>query len=78
MRSCVAHVIHVGHLTHDELAESFVLAAPKIIRFREAHEPPFIAKLYRPEKKTEYRIVPGALKLVLTRDEWAAGAKGKD
>lgn len=70
MRSGVAHVIHVGQLSHDEMAQSFVLAAVKIIRFRETHNPPFIAKLYRPEKKTEYRTVAGAIKLVLTIDEW--------
>jgi hypothetical protein len=73
MRSGVAHIIHVGHLRHDDLATSFVLAAPKMIRFRETHQPPFIAKLYRPEKKSEYRTVAGPLKLILTRDEWERG-----
>ena len=43
------------------MAQSFVLAAAKIIRFRETHNPPFIAKLYRPEKKTEYRTFAGAI-----------------
>jgi hypothetical protein len=70
MRSGVSHIIHVGHLRHDDLAKSFVLAAPKMIRFREKHEPPFIAKLHRPEKKSNYLILPGPLKLVLTRAEW--------
>jgi hypothetical protein len=70
MRSGVAHVIHVGQLSHDEMARSFVLAAAKIIRFRETHNPPFIAKLYRPEKRTEYHTVAGAIKLVLTLEEW--------
>ena len=70
MRSGVAHVIHVGHLSHPELAASFVLAAPKLIRFRESHAPPFIAKLHRPERKTPYRTVAGAIKLVLTFEEW--------
>jgi hypothetical protein len=70
MRSGVAHIIHVGKLRHEELADSFVLAAPKIIRFREKYPPPFIAKLHRPEKKTDYRVVAGELKLVLTREQW--------
>lgn len=70
MHSGVAHIIHVGHLRHDDLATSFVLAAPKMLRFREKHQPPFIAKLHRPEKKSNYLIVAGALKLILTREDW--------
>lgn len=70
MRSGVAHVIHVGHLGHPELAASFVLAAPKLIRFRESHAPPFIANLHRPERKTPFRTVAGAIKLVLTFGDW--------
>lgn len=70
MRSGVAHVIHVGHLTHPELATSFVLAAPKLVRFREAHAPPFIAKLHRPERKTAWRTVAGAITLVVSAEDW--------
>jgi hypothetical protein len=70
MLSRVAHFIHVGRLKHSELAESFVLAAPRIFRFRDKHLPPFIAKVHRPERKTPYRISPGAITLVLTLEQW--------
>jgi hypothetical protein len=52
------------------MAASFLLLAPRIIRFRERHGRPFIAKCYRPEKKTPHLTVPGAIKMVLTLDEW--------
>jgi hypothetical protein len=70
MRSGVPHFIHVGHLRHDELAASFVLIAPKLIRFREKHAAPFIAKVYRPEKKSPYLTVPGGIKMALTLTQW--------
>lgn len=71
MRSNVAQFIHVGHgMTHAEIAASLVLAGPRIIRFREQHKPPFIAKVYRPEKKTPFRTVPGRIEMALTLDQW--------
>ena len=72
MRCGVAHFIHVGRLTHEELAASFVMAAPRLIRFREKYEPPFIARVYRPEKRSPYLTVPGAIKMALTLPEWEA------
>jgi len=72
MRSGVPLFIHMGQLPHPELAASFVLLAPRLIRFREKHAPPFIAKAYRPEQKSPYRVVPGAIKMVLTLAEWRA------
>lgn len=71
----VAHFIHVGRLRHSELAESFVLAAPRILRFRDRYPPPFIAKVHRPERKTPYRITPGAITMVLTHQQWMADRK---
>jgi hypothetical protein len=72
MRSGVPLFIHVGKLRHQDLAASFVLLAPRLIRFREKHRPPFIAKVYRPERKSPFRTVPGAIKMVLTLDTWSA------
>jgi hypothetical protein len=68
----VALFIHAGRLSHPDLATSFVMAAPRIIRFRETHEPPFIATVYRPEKKTDFLTVPGTVKMKLTLAEWTA------
>ena len=76
MRSGVPLIIHVGRLKHQDLAASFVLLAPRIIRFREKHTPPFIAKAYRPEQKSPFRTVPGAIKMVLTLAEWRAQQNG--
>ena len=48
------------------------MQAPRLIRFREKHEPPFIARVYRPESRSAFRTVAGAIKMVLTLDEWIA------
>lgn len=72
MVSRVAHFIHVGRLKHSEFADSLVLAAPRILRFRDKHPPPFIAKVHRPERKTPYKVTPGAITLVLTHEQWEA------
>jgi hypothetical protein len=71
----VAHVIHIGRMTHADLGTSFALAAPKILRFREKNEPPFIAKLYRPMRKTEFRVLPGELRMALTEKDWLGGSR---
>jgi hypothetical protein len=76
MRSGVAHFIHVGQMSHGELAASFVMAAAGLIRFREKHGRPFIAKVYRPVQKTPYRTVPGDIRMVLTLAEWEAQHRG--
>lgn len=71
MRSGVALFVHVGHgMKHSEIAASLVLAAPRILRFRERHEPPFIAKIYRPDVKTPFRTAAGRIEMALTLDEW--------
>lgn len=71
MRSGVALFIHVGRMTHVELAESFVLQAPRIIRFRERNQTPLIAKIHRPEQRSRYRVRPGRIVMSLTFEEWS-------
>lgn len=73
MRSGVAQFIHVGHLKHEDLAASFVMLAPRMITFREKHGRPFIAKVYRPERRSQYVTIPGAIKMSLTYAAWRAG-----
>lgn len=68
----VPHFIHSGKLTHPQMADSFVRVADRLIRFREKHGRPFIARVYGPQKKTEYRTVPGEIKMLLTLAEWEA------
>lgn len=72
MRSNVALFIHMGRLTHTDLAKSFVLLAPRLLRFREKYAPPFIAKAYRPVQKTPFRTVVGDIKMILTLAQWKA------
>lgn len=76
MRSGVALFIHVGQLKHSELAASFVMAAPRLIRFRDKYDPPFIAKVYRPEKKTAFVTVPGKVAMSLTLHDWTESQRG--
>jgi hypothetical protein len=38
----------VGAVPHVELARGFVATLPQVERFVAAHQPPFIAKVYRP------------------------------
>lgn len=44
----VALLVVVGHAPYAELARSFVATVDRIVRFVRDHEPPFIAKVYRP------------------------------
>jgi hypothetical protein len=44
----VALLVVVGKVPHAELAQNFVNTLPRIEAFVAAHQPPYIAKLYRP------------------------------
>lgn len=71
MRSGVASFVHVGRgMTHAEIAASLVMQAPRIIRFREKHDPPFIAKVYRPDVKSPFLTRPGRIEMALSYDQW--------
>ena len=52
MRAGVGLFIVIGtNATHQELAKNFVASYQKIEAFLEKHNPPFIAKVYRPSAK---------------------------
>jgi len=70
MRAGVTQFIHKGHLKHADLAESFVILADRIIRFRKRYQPPFIAYVYRPVQKTPFLRTPGEIKMALTYPQW--------
>ena len=44
----VSLLVMVGHAPFADLAHAFVATLPRIERFLRPHEPPFIAKVYRP------------------------------
>jgi hypothetical protein len=46
----VALLVVVGHAPYAELARSFVATADRIVRFVGEHDPPLIAKVYRPTR----------------------------
>jgi hypothetical protein len=48
MRHGVALLVIVGKAPFPELARAFVTTLPRIERFLASHDPPFIAKVYRP------------------------------
>ena len=44
----VGLLVVIGHAPYADLARSFVATKNRIFAFLERHEPPFIAKIYRP------------------------------
>jgi hypothetical protein len=44
----VSLLVLVGHAPFPDLAHAFAATLPRIERFLQRHEPPFIAKVYRP------------------------------
>jgi hypothetical protein len=64
-RHRVALLIVVGHAPFPGLARNFVNTLPKIEAFLDEHEPPFIAKVYRPAAADLARdqAAPGAVTL---------------
>jgi PIN like domain len=57
---------------HEDVISNVVATAPKIIRFREKHLPPFIAHVIRPPSKFAVGTRPGEVKVKLTKEEWEA------
>lgn len=55
----VALLVVVGHAPFPQLAQSFVATRHRILDFLEQHNPPFIAKVYRPPS-AEAAIDPDA------------------
>ena len=60
IRHKVSLLVLVGQAPLSSLAQNFLNTLPRIERFLEAQEPPFIAKVYRPTSK-ELRHRIGAL-----------------
>jgi hypothetical protein len=70
MRAGLALFHLIGKLKHAELVEGLVLTMPRVIAFRHKHAPPFIASVYRPERKTAYLTVPGRVTMHLSHADW--------
>lgn len=55
---------------HNDLERNLIASVPRIIKFRESHEPPFIAKVYRPPARFVVGSRPGIVEMVLTKEQW--------
>jgi hypothetical protein len=65
MRNRVALLMIVGTAPYPDLARSFVATLPRIERFLTRHQPPFIAKVYRPSpaEAARRKKPPGSIEL---------------
>jgi hypothetical protein len=70
MRSGLALFLLIGKMPHGELAKNVVATAPRIVEFREKHQPPFIARVSRPETKFAIGSRPGTVELALSESQW--------
>ena len=70
MRSGLALFFLIGKMSHRELATNLVATVPRIIEFREKHQPPFIARVSRPETKFAIGSRPGTVEMALTESQW--------
>jgi hypothetical protein len=55
---------------HDQVVRNLVATMPTIVRFRELHEPPFIAHVTRPEAKFPVGTHPGNVRMFLSKADW--------
>jgi hypothetical protein len=70
VRHGVALLVVVGAAPFPDLAHGFVATAPRIERFLVEHEPPFIAKVYRPAPSEMARgVAAGRIELWYPRRE---------
>jgi hypothetical protein len=67
-----ATVFYLIGTPHDEIVRNLIATVPKIIKFREKHQPPFMARVTRPEAKFPVGSHPGNVEMALSRDEWLA------
>lgn len=70
MREGVPLFFLIGHLTHAQLAANLVLTMPKIVSFLEKHEPPFMARVHRPDGLSNLGRKAGRVELALTKELW--------
>jgi hypothetical protein len=75
MRAGLALFFLIGK-KYEDLIVNVVATAPRIIRFREKHAPPFIAHIRRPPAKFRVGSRPGDVEMALTREQWEASRDG--
>jgi hypothetical protein len=65
IRHRVALLVIIGTAPYPELARAFITTLPRVERFLSQHQPPFIAKVYRPSPAEIARrgVAPGRVEL---------------
>ena len=70
MRTGVPLFMLIGKRGHHVLAKNLVQTLPRITAFLEAHEAPFIAKVYAPGDENLSLGRPGRVEMWLTHETW--------
>lgn len=65
-----AAVFYLTGKQNADVISNLIATVPKIIRFREKHAPPFMARVTRPEAKFQIGSRPGNIEMSLTNEEW--------
>ncbi len=65
IRHRVALLVVIGKVPYPELARAFVATQGRILRFIQQHQPPYIAKVYRPvaTEAAKDPVAPGRIEL---------------
>lgn len=71
MGSGLALLFLIGK-NYDDIRENLLVTLPKIVRFRNKNDPPFIANVMRPELQYKIGSRPGKVEMSLTLEQWQA------
>jgi hypothetical protein len=71
MRAGVPLLMLIGKQRHDVLARNFIHSIPRILGFLDQHDPPFIARVYKPSDKEFDEGKPGRVDLWLDYEKWS-------
>jgi hypothetical protein len=75
MEGGLALFLLIGGIRHEELARNLIATMGRVLKFRERHKAPFIAKVHRPSGKIIIGSMPGVLEMYLTEDHWRRSLK---
>lgn len=76
MRAGIPLFFLIGHAPHSELASNLITTFPRVIQFLQEHQPPFIAKIYRPTPIADVGRRPGRVQMWLSETAWRASTGG--
>lgn len=75
MRSGLRLFFLIGKMPHPDHATNLIATMPKVLRFLNNNNPPFIAHIHRPETKHPIGARGGSVDMVLTKAEWESQMK---